>query len=107
MILVYYEGIKDLQQISVLQLKKGVWKDELTFVAIIKLKTLGIEPTHEYIVVANILKEFTNIISPELLTILSSLHRARANNEASSETTILHGPFRVGITQETTRWTAK
>ncbi|KAJ8512718.1 hypothetical protein OPV22_003152 [Ensete ventricosum] len=57
---------KDPQQISTLQLKKGVRKDELTFVAAVKLEPLDGEVIHEPAVVANVLKEFIDIMPPEL-----------------------------------------
>ena len=59
-------GTKDPQQISTLQLKKGVHKDELIFVAAVKLEPLDGEAIHEPTIVANILKEFTDIMPLEL-----------------------------------------
>lgn len=49
-------------------------KDELTFVAIVKLESLDMEATHESIMATNVLKEFINVMSPEFLKTLSS-HR--------------------------------
>ncbi|KAJ8459552.1 hypothetical protein OPV22_032478 [Ensete ventricosum] len=59
-------GTKDLQLISALQLKKGVQKGESTFVAAMKLETLDGEVIQEHAVMANILKEFSDVMPTEL-----------------------------------------
>ena len=59
-------GTREPQQISTLQLKKGVRKGELTFVAIVKLEPLHEEANQEHAMVANVLTEFTDVIPLEL-----------------------------------------
>ena len=59
-------GTKEPQHISTLQLKKGVRKGELTFVAAMKLEPLNEEAIQEPAVVANVLKEFKDVMPPEL-----------------------------------------
>lgn len=54
MVLVFRGGTKDPQQISTLQLKEVVRKDELTFVAILKLEPLNVEVTHKLIMLVNV-----------------------------------------------------
>lgn len=51
---------------NALQLKKGVRKGELTFVATVKLKSLDMVTTQEPGVVVNVLKELANIMPLEL-----------------------------------------
>ena len=53
-----------------LQLKKRVRKGELTFVATIKLEPLDEKAIHKPAMVANVLKEFTDVMPPELLKTL-------------------------------------
>ncbi|KAJ8459416.1 hypothetical protein OPV22_032342 [Ensete ventricosum] len=59
-------GTKDPQQISTFQLKKGVRKGESAFVAAMKLETLDGEAIQEPTIVANILKEFSDMMPMEL-----------------------------------------
>ncbi|CAL9120466.1 unnamed protein product, partial [Musa textilis] len=59
-------GTQDPQQLSALQLKKGVRKGELTFVAAMKLETLDGGARKEPAAVANVLKEFEDVMPPEL-----------------------------------------
>ncbi|CAL9086827.1 unnamed protein product [Musa textilis] len=68
-------GTKDPQQLSALQLKKGVRKGELTFVAAIKLEPLDGEAIKKPTEVANVLKEFTDVMPPELSKTLAITQR--------------------------------
>lgn len=52
--------------VNALQLKKGVRKGELTFVATVKLKSLDMVTTQESGVVVNVLKELANVIPLKL-----------------------------------------
>ncbi|CAL9076261.1 unnamed protein product [Musa textilis] len=65
-VLVSRRGTKDPYQLSTLQLKKGACKGELTFVAAMKLESLDGEAIKEPAAVANVLKEFTDVMPPEL-----------------------------------------
>ena len=58
-------GTREPQYILALQLKKGVRKGELTFVAAMKLEPLDEKVIHEPAVVVNVLKEFTDVMPPE------------------------------------------
>nr|CAD1823351.1 unnamed protein product [Ananas comosus var. bracteatus] len=56
----------DAQQISALQLKKGVKRGELTYVAALKLETGSGDETSTPPEVAKLLKEFKDVMPPEL-----------------------------------------
>nr|CAD1838547.1 unnamed protein product [Ananas comosus var. bracteatus] len=56
----------DARQISALQLKKGVKRGELTYVAALKLETGSRDETPTLPVVAKLLKEFKDVMPPEL-----------------------------------------
>nr|CAD1839581.1 unnamed protein product [Ananas comosus var. bracteatus] len=56
----------DARQISALQLKKGVKRGELTYVAALKLETGSGDETPTPPVVAKLLKEFKDVMPPEL-----------------------------------------
>nr|CAD1837714.1 unnamed protein product [Ananas comosus var. bracteatus] len=56
----------DARQISALQLKKGVKRGELTYVAALKLETRSGDETPTPPVVAKLLKEFKDVMPPEL-----------------------------------------
>ena len=76
--------------------------------AVVKLEPLYGEVVHESTMVANVLKEFTDIMPlklPKTLPLRRGMyhHIIRVKSEASSESNIPHSLFRVGRAQEVIR----